>query len=358
MRPLLLLKAFRTGAKAQARGRPERPFKLEFFLTWRCSSRCRSCSIWRRPQSPGPELSPDRVAALVRSLKGSLVWLSFTGGEVTERDDLGDVLIQAVEAGPGVEYVNLSSNGLSPKALEAQLSEFLAGQTRPRVSVTLSLDGLGPAHDRLRGVPGGFASLMETAARLGHLRERYPQLAYGFQITLSAANREAWPALSIFAHQHAGGLSPVFSPAVDGGLVAASALRVDLRRLGCQATSALEALLKAAPLRVAEDLVTRRFLRTLPGYIRRGEAPWPCAAGYASLTIEPDGQVRRCDSLDEVLGDAGRFGDDLAALLQDPEVVAAFAERPDCRQCWTPCQAYPTLLLRPFVSAQRWGILP
>jgi len=331
---------------AQRRGRPGTPYKLELFVTWRCPSRCATCTLWQR--APGPELAPAEWEAVVGSLGARLLWLSVTGGEAAVRPDLGELLVRATRAAPRLLYLNLSSNGQRGADLERALAELLAAGGPPRVAVTLSLDGLGAAHDRRRGVPGAFERMLETARRLGALRSREPRLAFGFQITLAAANLDEWPALAAFARTHAGGLSPVFSPATDGALLTGPGLGVDLRGVAQDAIPRVEALRDGLPCRFAEDVVTRRYLATVPGFLASGLAPVPCTAGYASLTLLPDGEVRRCDSLDETLGGVRELGFDLRRLPTTERFRRAFEARPECRACWTPCQAYPSLMQRPF----------
>jgi MoaA/NifB/PqqE/SkfB family radical SAM enzyme len=327
-----------------ARGRPRTPYKLELFLTWRCASRCQTCSIWRRPA--GVELDVETWRRVVASVGPRLLWLSLTGGECSLRDDLGELIVTAAGAAPSLLYINLSSNGLHPERLERHLSRALP-RLRVPLTVTLSLDGLGARHDELRGVPGAHERVLESAARLERLRARHPGLAFAPQVTLSASNQDQWPALARHSRALSSGISPVFSPAVAGPVLAPPDPGVDLRRAGAAATQALLALLDQIPARHPEDVITRRFLSTLPAYLARGVAPLPCTAGYASLSVEPDGVARRCDSLDERLGQLEDVDWSVPALLRSPQVRAAFAGLPRCRRCWTPCQAYPTLMAHP-----------
>jgi MoaA/NifB/PqqE/SkfB family radical SAM enzyme len=350
MIPPGLVSALVRTRRALARGRPGLPYKLELFVTWRCPSRCGTCTLWRR--APGVELTAAEWQAVVGSLAPHLLWLSVTGGEPSMRADLGELLVRTTRAAPRLAYLNLSSNGLRPDALERALATLLE-HPGPRVAITLSLDGLGAEHDRLRGVPGGFERVLETARRLQLLRARRPRLAYTFQVTLSAANRARWTALARFARERSGGLSPVFSPASDGVLLTGEAgLGVDLRRSAAEALPQVRSLRDALPCRHPEDVVTRHYLGTLPDFLASGRAPVPCTAGYASWSLEPDGTVRRCDSLAETLGHVRDVGLDLARLPATPGFGRAFAELPDCRACWTPCQAYPSLLASP------WALYP
>jgi MoaA/NifB/PqqE/SkfB family radical SAM enzyme len=281
---------------------------------------------------------------VVRSLGPRLLWLSVTGGEASTRPDLGELLVRTTRAAPRLLYLNLSSNGLRGPELEHALAALLREPDGPRVAVTLSLDGLRASHDRLRGVEGGFERVLDTALRLERLRARAPRLAFTFQITLSAANGPEWPTLARFARERSGGLSPVFSPASEGALLTEGALEVDLRRTAHDAIPRVMGLRDGLPCRFAEDVVTRRYLATLPGFLATRRAPVPCTAGYASWTLEPDGVVRRCDSLDETLGHAREVALDLTRLPATARFRRAFERLPDCRACWTPCQAYPSLL--------------
>ena len=66
----------------------------------------------------------------------------------------------------------------------------------------------------------------------------------------------------------------------------------------------------------------------------------------ASCFISPNGDVHPCITDDRVAGNLRRENYDLRRVFASPEadrLRAAIAEG-DCPHCWTPCEAYPTIL--------------
>ena len=126
---------------------PPEPTTAVVAVTGRCNARCVMCDIWQRPA--GVEMPP----AAYRRLPPSLRVVNLTGGEPFLRRDLPEVVAAVRETCPRARLI-LSTNGLAlPRVRE--LAPRLA-DLDPALAVRVSLDGIGAAHDRLRGVPGAF----------------------------------------------------------------------------------------------------------------------------------------------------------------------------------------------------------
>ena len=142
-----------------------RPLHLTFFVTRRCDARCDFCFSRGRTAAAGPELSTAEIARLAPTV-GPLLWLSYSGGEPTLREDLPEITgIFARHCRPVI--VLLSTNGLDPRRTADAVAGLLAAAPRSTIVVKLSLDGPPELHDRLRGVPGAHARVLES---LGLLR--------------------------------------------------------------------------------------------------------------------------------------------------------------------------------------------
>jgi len=90
-----------------------RPLHLTFFVTRRCDARCDFCFSRGRTAAEGPELSVAEIARLAPTV-GPLLWLSYSGGEPTLREDLPEITaIFARHCRPVI--VLLSTNGLDPQ---------------------------------------------------------------------------------------------------------------------------------------------------------------------------------------------------------------------------------------------------
>jgi radical SAM protein with 4Fe4S-binding SPASM domain len=87
------------------------------------------------------------------------------------RKDLPAILSAIHRARPKVSLVLSSSAALPKRLLEAVESALAEGLG---LHVGVSLDGVGPRHDEIRGRPGLFAKVEHALDGLAALRKRYP----------------------------------------------------------------------------------------------------------------------------------------------------------------------------------------
>jgi MoaA/NifB/PqqE/SkfB family radical SAM enzyme len=114
------------------------PKFLTFFVTNQCNAMCGHCFNWKAPVVN--ELSLDEIKKIDFSIFNSV---SITGGEPTLRVDLAEICSHVVK-----NKIYLNTNGLMPQ----RIKEVIEKVGTDLVHVTVSLDGLGDLHDRLRGV--------------------------------------------------------------------------------------------------------------------------------------------------------------------------------------------------------------
>jgi MoaA/NifB/PqqE/SkfB family radical SAM enzyme len=129
------------------------PKYLWFEVTDLCNSRCEYCNIYKKPPTKNP-LTPKETKRILSSpLFQNVQYIIHSGGEPTVRSDLLEILLAQHEALP-TATIQLSTNGLLPERAIAAVSE-LQRRNIP-VEVGISLDGVGEAHDSIRGVKGNF----------------------------------------------------------------------------------------------------------------------------------------------------------------------------------------------------------
>lgn len=150
--------------------------RLQLAITESCDSRCVYCNFWRLTQPRAlPVTRMEQFLSLLDMTNGDLVAL--TGGEPTEHPDL-------------IAYVNLINDVLGIKPLLStnclnidRLERILSCCGHSLAYISTSLDGIGCAHDRNRGVEGAYARVQrarELAASNG--------LKMRFAITVTPAN--------------------------------------------------------------------------------------------------------------------------------------------------------------------------
>lgn len=320
------------------------PGRLMLVLNKTCGSRCRYCQIWR--QNTAGTLSAADYDRVARSVP-QLTWLGLTGGEPMLREDLVDVVKAFVAACPALKMVNLTTNGLhEERAL--RVADELSATGLPIVYVNVSIDGPPVVHDRLRGVEGNFH---RSLALLKKLRAR-KRIRAGVSYTLFPENLELLNetfgliqrAIPHFSRAELSINLPQTSPHYYG----TSALRLpDTSQLAQVLSRELEAIKFGQG--GAQGLLKRAYLREGLAYLRHGRSPVPCSALRTNVYISESGEVFPCHTWERSLGNLGDFEFQLDRLLAAPVVTQARREirEQKCPGCWSPCQAYPSLLSRP-----------
>ncbi|MCB9730721.1 MAG: radical SAM protein [Deltaproteobacteria bacterium] len=335
---------------ARRLGRPTLPYKLELIVTFSCGSRCRTCSIWKRyiddPDKRADELSVDDWVRAVHSARSHVRWLSLTGGEITEREDLPELVRALVAAvGDRLALIQFTTNGIDPERTESRFADILPATRGIPTYVTMSLDGIGKTYERVRGVPDGHAKVKRSMAALERLGQEHPQLTTSYQVTLSALNVHEADAL--FEEASRGKERPIITMATNALTLTGGRADVDVRKAGPEVEDALARMWRRYPRRSLQDLPPRLHLGLTRRFFATGEAPLPCAAGHATLTIDPYGGVLQCDSRDRPLARLQDHDFDIPAMCRSASFRQALAPLSGCRECWTPCQAYPTLMHHP-----------
>ena len=327
-------------AKSNA-GRQSFPYKLTFVVTYWCNYRCQTCNIWQ--MRPRDELSLDEIGRFFER-SSEFSWIDFTGGEPFLRRDFVEIVLMALRRCPNLALVHFPTNGYLTDQVVAGVERILS-QGPPRLMVTVSTDGDEAVNDRVRGVRGGWRRQMETFRRLRQLPGvevvlgmTVSDLNVGeFDRTLEAA-RKLCPDLTPrdfhlnIAHRSA----HYYGNAEADYLNHKNEMIEELRRFRrAQSWS-------PGPVGFLE----RRYLRHAESYLKTGLTPMRCHALKSSCFIDSWGNVYPCGMYDRKLGSLRDFDYDLGELWASPETVRLQQEiwNYDCPQCWTPCEAYQSIL--------------
>lgn len=135
------------------------PKRAVFEATLGCDLRCRHCGS--RAGRPRPdELTTAECARLFGELAGlGNQWLTISGGEPMMRPDWLDLVREAAAAGLRA--------GMITNALRFDAKAATDAKEAGLAAVGLSLDGIGPTHDRVRGRIGHFSRIVGRWSRRG-----------------------------------------------------------------------------------------------------------------------------------------------------------------------------------------------
>lgn len=136
------------------------PRVMIFPVTMTCNSRCRSCGIWKLPESAKDHSSSVLLDRIVRDpfLSGHVESVNLSGGEPFLHPNLDDFMLDLLARWPHVREICVNTDGHLLPEIESSLERLLpeCEQRNVRFRIYISLDGLGEAHDQHRRHPGAF----------------------------------------------------------------------------------------------------------------------------------------------------------------------------------------------------------
>jgi MoaA/NifB/PqqE/SkfB family radical SAM enzyme len=139
--------------KTKKRSQIVLPVDAVVAVTYRCNSRCIMCNIWQIKDFP--EMMPREYRKLPHSLKS----INISGGEPFLRKDLVEIVKVMKKSCPDAA-LNISTNGFLVDTIKKVLPEILA--IAPNTAISISIDGIGQMHEKVRRVPRAWVKVLET----------------------------------------------------------------------------------------------------------------------------------------------------------------------------------------------------
>lgn len=317
-----------------------KPLKLRIGLTNRCNARCIMCNVWKQCDNEAPALERElRVDELVlifernKRFLSQLNHISLTGGEPTLRRDFVEVMRTIHRFFPELN-VSINSNGFTTQRILGLVEQVL--EFHPRFSVMVSLDALGEAHDRVRGVPGAVGRVLKTIEGLCAFRERYPAFKVETNTVLTPINAADADVLYKFCRENRVSYNPIYC--VQGELYFNE--QQDNVSLTPEARSAYIAHFSGL-LEHDDSLQTREIMDQLLDRPR----DFNCWAGRIMMLVEENGDVfpnGGCPA-DFVMGNLRQHDYSFAQLLAAPEAKKVLTRTLPCRLCRLSCETMTTL---------------
>ncbi|RME55543.1 hypothetical protein D6777_00170 [Candidatus Woesearchaeota archaeon] len=185
---------------------PPHPVVLNFSITNKCQSRCKTCNIWelyqKNPQKEKEELKLWEIQKIFKT-EDDMFLLNICGGEPFLRhEDIGDICKYAVRY-CNAKAIHSPTNCLAPENIEYGVKDILEKiPSNVKLTIKLSLDGIGKDHDEIRGVEGNFKKVQETHKRLLKLKKDYPNFYLDAGTTVSTMNAHKLPSIISWVHDN------------------------------------------------------------------------------------------------------------------------------------------------------------
>ncbi len=249
-------------------------------VTYRCNARCHMCHTWQYPSKPEQEIDINIFKKLPK-----MNTVNITGGEPFIRTDIEEIIAVIRKK---CNRLVISSNGYFTDRI---LSLF---RKRQDIGIRISIEGLPNANDELRGIPDGFDRGIRTLIELSHMGVK----DIGFGITASDRNAKDMIELyhlakmmrvefataavhnSYYFHKHDNRFE---QPEIAIG---------EFKKL-------IWELLKSSR---TKDWFRAYFNYGLINYIKGNPRLLPCEMGHDSFFLDPYGEIRPCNVMEETMG--------------------------------------------------------
>lgn len=245
--------------------------------TYRCNAKCHMCNVWKHPTSPAEEFKPPLLEKLPH-----MTFCNITGGEPFLREDIQDIVgILKRKA----DRVVISTNGyFTDRVLD------VARDNRD-IGIRISIEGLAAANDDLRGLKDGFDHGLRTLLELDRMGMR----DIGFGITVS--DRNARDMVELYQLAKAMGLE--FATAAVHNSYYFHKYDNEIRDKQEVVACFQELIRELLKSRRLKDWFRAYFNYGLIQYVMGRPRLLPCQAGTANFFMDPWGEIRPCNGMEE-----------------------------------------------------------
>ena len=165
------------------------PDNITISITRACQSACLTCDCGFDTRKGlvkiAEELSLDEWLQIIGNVDWKLAFLTISGGEPSMSRNLEAVALAFAEQ-TKPDFVTIPTNALTPELVLTKVEHILdKSPSATKWHINVSVDGIGEAHDHVRGVKGNFDKCLKTLEGLISLRARYPNLRVGVHTVVS-----------------------------------------------------------------------------------------------------------------------------------------------------------------------------
>ncbi|MDP3917904.1 MAG: radical SAM protein [Candidatus Woesebacteria bacterium] len=316
------------------------PMNITFGLTMKCNSLCKTCNIGlnfrKNPQVAANELTLDEYEKILKNIGHAGKWFVLSGGEPFMKQEI-DKIAKLVNDNCKPDVIVIPTNGLLRDLILKRVENILEWcKDTPRVTINLSIDGIGDKHDYVRGVKGNFERSMETFAGLKALKEKYKNLEVGVHTVVSKLNCKDFPEIYEYVEEK---LKP------DSYITEIAEQRVELDSMGLPITPDYEEYKKAIDLLIngmekkSLDIKQRfrlEYYRMVKEWLQKRTQIFPCYAGWASAQINARGEVWSCCIRAESVGNLREHDYDLSKVWFNNKRMDKLRESIKKKECDCP----------------------
>lgn len=249
-------------------------------ITYRCNARCQMCNTWKFPSKKEGEIKVEYLERLPR-----MRFTNITGGEPFLREDIEDI-VKVIKKKS--KRIVISTNGFFTEKI------INLAKKNKDIGIRISIEGLPKANDELRGIKDGFDRGLRTLIELKYMGMK----DIGFGITVSDRNAKDLLAL----YKLACAMKVEFATAtlhnsyyfhkMNNEIINKEMVVGEFRKL-------VEEFLKTKTIK---NWYRAYFNYGIINYIYGGKRFLPCEAGTELFYMDPLGEIRPCNGMEETMG--------------------------------------------------------
>ncbi len=319
------------------------PYKLTLALTNRCNSKCKLCHIWKK-RKYAEELTLGEIETFFK-INNYFNWIDLTGGEVYLRKDLVEVAKLILEMQKRLVLFHIPTNGLLTKKIIQDTKTILKFKPR-RFLISVALDGPEKIHDDLRGVSGNWKKAVQTYQRLKKLKSSRFNCYFG--MTLSKYNYDLIEEAYLNLKEEIPDLNRRdlhFNIAHQSKHYYHNQNKnVFIKK---EFIDNLEEFKKKKKINISVvQFLENAYQNLISVYLKTGKTPADCQALSASIFVDPQGNIYPCGMWNKKITNLKEINYNIKSIWGNDEVkiLRKKIRNKECSNCWTPCEAYQSIL--------------
>lgn len=177
------------------------PTSIQLPITNRCNSRCEMCDVWQMDTS-GEMMINEFRQMLSDPLFVKVKSVGINGGEPTLVSNISEYA-QALCSLPELKYLSIISHGFNTERALRSISQIkkICEKANVKLHVSISLDGIGEVHNKVRNVPDVFVKTKATIFSIMSDMKSYCD-TFDVACTVVKSNIYELDELEVFADRH------------------------------------------------------------------------------------------------------------------------------------------------------------
>lgn len=274
------------------------PKVLQFPVTSRCNLNCKMCGLYNEKKCA--ELEPQQLNVIfANNIFKNIRSVGINGGEPFLNINLLDYVDIVIRSFPRLENIFIISNGTLANIMLTVLPEIksLCATNNIKLTLSISIDGIGAVHDFVRGQEGAFEKVENICSIINSNLSRYCD-DFGIICTLTKYNTYQINEVDVWAKYKNYNIS--YNIATQHVRLNTSSLCDDFTVFACEHTRLMSA-----------EFFYGKFIETksqtyyaLFKYITTKKRATGCYFKYDGITILSDGSIAYCATRSKILGNA------------------------------------------------------